>query len=83
MNTIIVYTDKVDNKLNNSFIENFIYNSSTMVITKNENTENAIILRGKAEKTRNLKNINIIYNSEVQYGKVFRGRNEEEPTRNN
>ena len=43
MNTIIVYTDKVDGKLNNNFIENFIYDSFTMVITKNENTNDAMI----------------------------------------
>lgn len=43
MNTIIVYTDKVDDKLNNAFIEKFIYDSFTMVITKNENTDDAMI----------------------------------------
>lgn len=43
MNTIIVYTDKVNDKLNNAFIEKFIYNSFTIVITKNENTDDAMI----------------------------------------
>ena len=36
MNTIVVYTDEIDEKLKNNVIQNFIYDSFTMVVTKNE-----------------------------------------------
>lgn len=43
MNTIVVYTDNVDGKLGNSIIENFIFDCFTIVVSKNQQSEEGII----------------------------------------
>ena len=43
MNTIVVYTDEIDEELKNNVIQNFIYDSFTMVVTKNEYSNIALI----------------------------------------
>lgn len=43
MNTIVVYSDKISEKLNNNCIEKFIYDSFTIVVVKNKHEDTAII----------------------------------------
>lgn len=43
MNTIVVYTDNVDGKLDNSRIDNFIFDCFTIVLSKNQKSEKGII----------------------------------------
>ena len=43
MNTIVVYTDNIDGKLDNSRIVNFIFDCFTIVLLKNEQSKNGII----------------------------------------
>lgn len=43
MNTIVVYTDEIDEKLNNNCIDEFIYDSFTIVVTKNKYEDIATI----------------------------------------
>lgn len=43
MNTIVVYSDEISEKLNNNCIEKFIYDSFTIVVAKNKHEDTAII----------------------------------------
>lgn len=43
MNTIVVYSDEISEKLNNNCIEKFIYDSFTIVVVKNKHEDTAII----------------------------------------
>lgn len=43
MNTIVVYSDEISEKLSNNCIEKFIYDSFTIVVVKNKHEDTAII----------------------------------------
>ena len=43
MNKIVIYTDKINGKLDNNTIDEFIYDSFTMIVTKNEHSDIAMI----------------------------------------